>query len=78
MADPRSQSSGYTMAEAKHLIGPLVGWPAEDVRHFVIVTMDKNGAAGFGASPGIEPKDVPRVLRAMADGIEQEVATMPP
>jgi len=63
----------YTFAEARALIGPLVGWPPEDVRRFVIITVDKNGAAGFGASPDVKPEQVPAILRAMADGIEQEV-----
>jgi hypothetical protein len=67
------QASGYTMAEARHLIGPLVGWPGEDVHHFVIVAVDRDSQAGFGASPGIPPEDVPRILRLMADGIEKEV-----
>jgi hypothetical protein len=67
--------TGYTFKEARVLIGPLVGWPPEDVKNFVIVTIDQNGAAGFGASPGIEPQAVPALLRAMADGIEREVTS---
>lgn len=69
-----AQSTGYTMAEARALVGPLVGWPMEDVHRFVIVTLDREGQAGFGASPGIKPEEVPVLLRRMADGIEREVS----
>ena len=70
-----TQSTGYSMREARALIGPLVGWPIEDVHRFVIITLDQEGRAGFGASPGISPEQVPVLLRRMADGIEREVTT---
>ena len=65
--------TGYSFKEAKALIGPLVGWPMEDVAGFVVVTVDKQGRAGFGASPNIAPAQVPDLLRRMAKGIEHEV-----
>jgi hypothetical protein len=68
-------TTGYTFAEAKVLIAPLVGWAPEDVRHFVIVVLDKDSRAGFGSSPGVKPRDVPRILRGMADGIEKAVTS---
>jgi hypothetical protein len=66
--------TGYTFKEARTLIGPLVGWPPGDIAHFVIITLDSQKRAGFGASPGIKPRQVPAILRAMADSIEQAAA----
>ena len=66
-------SAGYTFKEAKALIGPLVGWPMEDVAAFVVVTLDKESRAGFGASPNVPPDRVPELLRKMAAGIELEL-----
>ena len=73
MAD-KTAETGYSFGEARVLIAPLVGWPAEDVCHFVIVALDKDKKAGFGASPSIKPEQVPAILRAMADCIEREVS----
>ena len=67
------QESGHTFGEAKPLIAALVGWPPEDLARFVVVTVDRQGRAGFGASPGIKPQEVPGLLRRMAAGIEREV-----
>ena len=71
--DPREVETGYKDGEGKALIAPLVGWPAEDVAEFVVISVDHQRRAGFGASSGITPKMIPALLRAFADGIEQEV-----
>ena len=70
----KTAETGYSFGEARVMSAPLVGWPAEDVRHFVIVALDKDQRAGFGASPDIKPEQVPAILRAMAAGIEREVS----
>jgi hypothetical protein len=67
------RNSGHTFGEVKGLIAELVGWPPEDLARFVIVSIDRQGCAGFGASPGIKPQEIPGLLRAMAEGIELEV-----
>ena len=66
-------NTGRTFGEVRPVIAELVGWPAKDLARFVIVAIDTEGRAGFGASPGITPQQVPGLLRRMAAGIEREV-----
>ena len=68
-------ATGYRDGEGNALIAPLVGWEPDEIAEFVIVTVDKQGNAGFGVSSGIKAEMVPRVLRAMADGIEKAVTS---
>lgn len=65
--------SDYTTGEGRSLIAPLVGWKAEEINAFIILTLDNNGSGGFGASHNIKPTQIPGMLRIMANSIEKAV-----
>lgn len=54
----------HTMGEAAALLAGLVGWPAEDIQGFVIITVDRDRRAGLASS--LKPEQISGVLRASA------------
>jgi hypothetical protein len=66
--------TGYTDGEGFALIAPMIGAKPDEIVAFIAVAVDVEQRLAFGASSNIDAPQVPCILRALADAVEQSLA----